>query len=287
MKKILIYFVSLIIGLSIFMSCDDLNEPIYLKDSDKFVAFLSKTAIVKEESTSKLGIVVYISAPGGTGCTVNFDFDTVGIAVPAIEGVDFTLLNDSKTLTFTNYYGYDTIWIEPIDNEDYTTNKIVNINLSSATNNFNLGAERKCALTIVDNEHPLGVLIGTYTVSGTDEYWGDPYNETVTVNAISETELELNIWNSFGVPNKIYATADITTNTISFASYQNFGNWDYGDVHFGSHDGSFVPSQTEPVTATFDASGNFTLTNWGGYFWSGINEGLWWQAYYTTTWTKN
>lgn len=286
MKKILIYFASLIIGLSTFISCEDLNEPIVLNDSDKFVAFNSATTLIQEESTQKIGILVYIASVSGSGCTVNFDFDTTGIEVPALEDIDFTLLNDSKTLTFNNYYGYDTIWIETIDNLDYTTNKSIKIVLLSATNNVNLGAMSTNTLTLIDNEHPLGKLIGSYTVSGTDEYWGDPYSETVTVSAISETELEMNIWNGFGVPNKIFATVDIATSTITFPSYQNFGNWNYGDVHFGSHDGSFVPSQSIPVTAVYDIDGDFTLLNWGGYFWSGTNEGLWWQAYYSTTWVK-
>jgi len=286
MKKIVIYFASLVVGLSLFISCDDLNEPIVLKDSDKFVAFDKASTLIKEQYTGVTPILVYIAGTGGAGCTVNFEFEYVDYTNPAIEDVDFILLNDSKTLTFNSYYGYDTIWIQTINNDDYTTNKMFNIIITSMTNGYNMGAQRFTKVTVIDDEHPLGKLIGSYDVAGFDEYWGDPYSETVTVNAISETELELNLWNGFGVPNKIYATVDLGTSTITFASYQNFGNWGYGDVHFGSHDGSFVPSQDTPVTAVFDANGNFTLDNWGGYFWTGTNEGLWWQAYYTTTWTK-
>lgn len=286
MKKVIIYFASLLIGLAMFSSCEDTNEPILLQDGDKFVAFPSDAAIVDETATSAIGIPVYIAGVSGTGCSVSFDFDTTGLAVPAVEGVDFNLVNASKTLTFANYYGYDTIWITPVDDAVYTTDKQVNIVLSNPTNDYNLGANSTLLFSIKDDEHPLSIVIGDYSVSGYDEYWGADYSETVTIEGLSPTEVTMNLWNSAGVPNQIIASVDLATNTISFAAYQNFGNWGYGDVHFASHDGAFNPSQTEPVTAVFDANGDFTLENWGGYFFSGINEGLWWEAYYTTTWTK-
>ncbi len=287
MKKIMIYILGLIIGLFMLSSCEDTNEPIYLDDSAKFVAFSATTSFVGEDATGAIGIPVYIAGTtSGAGCTVNFDFDNTGMEVPATEDVDFRILNDTKTLSFDTYFGYDTIWIEPIDDNEYTTNKTVSITISSPTNGYNLGANSTLLLTINDDEHPLAIVIGDYTVSGTDEYWGDPYTETVTIEGHSPTEVIMNLWNSHGVPNRIIAEVDLATSTISFASYQNFGDWDYGDVHFASHDGAFNPSQTEPVTAVFDANGNFTLNNWGGYFFSGNNEGLWFQAYYTTTWVK-
>jgi hypothetical protein len=158
MKKILIYFASLVVGLSLFISCEDLNEPIILKDSDKFVAFNTTAVSVKENNGTKIGILVYIASVGGTGCSVDFYFDTQGVALPAVEGVNFNVLNDTRTLTFTNSYGFDTIWIEPIDNDTYDKSKSIYITLSWPDNGYSLGRESSTLLTIVDNEHPLSLV---------------------------------------------------------------------------------------------------------------------------------
>jgi hypothetical protein len=155
MKKILIYFVGVLLGLSMFTSCEDLNEPIILNNADKFIAFEKTTSSINEDASEKVGILVYVASAGETGGSVTFDFDTSGIENPAIEGQDFTVLNETKTLSFSKGYGYDTIMINAIDNDSVDLTKYVNIILSSPSSDFDLGANYICGFTVADDEHPL------------------------------------------------------------------------------------------------------------------------------------
>lgn len=294
MKNIIKLLAGLLFSAILFNSCEkDIPDLTY--GGPAFIAFEDAAGALPENVSSNIQISVYLASTSPMNATINFDFDTVGLANPAIEGVDFILVNDSKTLTFASGEYFANIEIQSIDNDFYDKNKTVNIVLSSPTSGIELGLEGGAsnavyAFTVEDNEHPLALLIGQYNViSSIDLRWGDPaLNETVITKSVDgdETALELDLYYSQGAVNTIFASVDLDAKTITFQSYQNFGTWGYGDVHFSKGDVDWIPYLTDPVIGTFDDSGNFTLDWWGGYFASGINEGLWWTLYETSTWTK-
>lgn len=299
MKKVLIYFASLLIGLSMFTSCDDTNEPILLQDGDKFIAFERTTAEVKENG-DKVGILVYIAGVSGTGATVNFDFDIEGIDNPAVEGVDYTLLNAEKTLTFNNYFGYDTIWIEPIDNAEYDKNKSVNIVLSSPTNNYNLGANYIASVQVTDNEHPLSLVIGSYTIDYVSGYssggTGSMQVETKP-NPEDETQIYflLDTWiahagygGTYTDTDWVICNIDLTAMTIKIASGQAYPDGDYGPIAIKGYDDDGVFEDGEFIEGTIAADGTITIND-GMYipFTSGINFGYSFDNWASSVWTKN
>lgn len=299
MKKVLIYFASLLIGLSMFTSCEDTNEPILLQDGDKFIAFERTTALAAENG-DRIGILVYIAGVSGSGATVNFEFDTEGIDNPAVEGVDYNLLNTEKTLTFNSYYGYDTIWIEPIDNDIYDKNKSANIILSSPTNNFDLGANYTATLTIEDNEHPLSLVIGTYTVNYVSGYSsGGTGSLTIETkpNPDDETQIYflLDTWiahagygGTYTETDWVLCNIDIDAMTIKIASGQAYPDGDYGPIAIVGYDDGGEFEDGEFIEGTIDADGNITITD-GMYipFTSGVNFGYSFDNWASSVWTKN
>ncbi|HEN21300.1 MAG TPA: hypothetical protein ENN86_04745, partial [Desulfobacteraceae bacterium] len=107
----------------LFASCE--TEYIMFDSSKNFVAFTAKSVNIPEPATKAVGIPVLVTAlPGSPALTVTFEFDYEGLDEKAAEeGSEFTLVNDSKTLSYPQGWGYDTIWIKPIDNDIFTGNK--------------------------------------------------------------------------------------------------------------------------------------------------------------------
>jgi len=279
MKKVLIYFASLLIGLSMFTSCEDTNEPILLQDGDKFIAFERTTASAAEEGNA-VGVLVYIAGVSGNGGSVNFAFDTEGIANPAVEGVDFTVLNTDQTLNFATTYGYDTIWIQPIDNLEYDKDKKVNIVLSNPTNEFNLGANTTLTFTVVDNEHPLSLVIGSYSATATSYFNG---GEAWNLSTYPDTEDETVLWFinlvNQGTNQDVFGVVDLDAMTIEFPVGQ--------DIWIGATDavldGFYGPSGADAIptggviTANIDANGNLTILDEFGAHIPGGNS--WYNIY--------
>ncbi len=72
------------------------------------------------------------------------------------------MVNDSKTLSFPNGWGYDTIWIQPGDNEIFTGDKTFNITLTANSEEYSFGALSSTVVNIKDNEHPLNLVLGDF-----------------------------------------------------------------------------------------------------------------------------
>ena len=151
-----------------FSSCsNDLPE---FNDADAFVALRATTASFVENGEGTEVEVLLTSLNGLEG---SVDFEIVPDSVtPANEGVDFTIENASKTLTFTKDAPTQSIKIKPIDNDVYTGDKRFTINLVNAKG-VNLGANKSITVTVEDNEHPLAFMLGTYAAKGEGNWDGD------------------------------------------------------------------------------------------------------------------
>ena len=151
-----------------FSSCsNDLPE---FNDADAFVALRATTASFVENGEGTEIDVLLTSLNGLEG---SVDFEIVpDEAAPATEGVDFTIENASKTLTFTKDAPTQSIKIKAIDNDVYTGDKRFTINLVNAKG-VNLGANKSITVTVEDDEHPLAFMLGTYAAKGSSLFNGD------------------------------------------------------------------------------------------------------------------
>jgi hypothetical protein len=294
MKKRMNRFIYVLAALVLFAtSCD--WEPIMWDSSKTYIAFTTPSTDVKEEGDMVAIVVMVTALDGAPAVTVDFEFDTVGIdpAKAAFEGEEFTLVNDSKTLSFPNGWGYDTIWIMPIDNDIFTGDKLFNITLTSNTEDYAFGAAVTNVVTIKDNEHPLGAWIGGYTVEalsyGKPGDWDETWNVTTSPVEGDITKLSILGIGTAGTT-AIIATIDKEEMTITIAPGQDsdaYANYGYTEslVFFGNPDLSL--DRTVPLVGTITEDGTFAIDNFAIYVQYEPNpayNGTW--DVWNTTWTK-
>jgi len=276
MKIIKYLFILLITGV-FFASCEKEEKAIMSQD-DAYIAIRTETSSVAEaklvggaSEVQILKIVVDCSDVSRTETvTVDFDFSSEGITKKAIEGTDFVLMNSSKKLSFPVGSYQDTIFIKTINNSVFEGNKSIDIVLGENSASYKRGLSNSTVgvtskVTIIDDEHPLAIVLGTYTE--TDYKFSDGSVEAVYPGLISiEADpddltkvIVTNFWDGGEV---IKATVDVVNKTIVFDAGQViYVHSTYGDVNMVSiAGGSYVPSAT--IDGTFDDNGKITLNSW-------------------------
>lgn len=182
--KIYRLFTILIISV-IALSCE--KDMISFRKTDSFVAFQSDGGSIGEENTAEFPITVMMAAYKGDAVTVNFEFSTAGLENPAVEGIDFELVNPAKTLTFDSGTGTAEFRVRAIDNDERDLDRSVKIVLSGNSAGYAIGMAAgkgsEYVLTIIDNEHPLGKWIGTYTVKAASYAAPGDWDEVWTVTS--------------------------------------------------------------------------------------------------------
>lgn len=296
MKKIINRITFVLAAVTLLVSCE--ADYVMFDSSKSFVAFPEASTVLLEPG-GLVGIPVYVVATEGSpSVTVDFDFDITDIASPAIEGEDFTLENDSKTLTFSAGWGYDTIWIQPIDNDLFEGAKYVNIVLTSNSQNYDFGANTINAIELVDDEHPLQKWIGTYSVETTTIYYDNFGGETWTVTTAPDPDdvsnlLVTGIGND---PSKNGGYSDVQTlvgvidmdeMTITFSAGSEVGTHSAFsgpiELYLGDESGGF--DEGAPIVGDISDDGSMTVDFMAFQFVGGLNAGLTWGVF-GTTWTK-
>jgi hypothetical protein len=260
--------------------------------ADSFVAYTSSASSAAEEG-GPVGIPVLVTAESSApSVSVSFEFDE---ASTAVEGEHFSLMNSSNTLDVSQGWGYDTIWIQPIDNDLFTGNLDLIINLTSNTQNYPFGVMKSHTLTIVDNEHPLGNWIGTFSVSAVDyaSYFG-PETWTVTtaadpadVNNLIVTGIghDPSIGSGYSDIYSITGVVDPDAKTITFSAGSEIGiHATYSGplaIYLGDDAGNLYE---EPIVGEIRDDGSIYVDVLGIQFVGGLNEGLRWGVF-ETTWT--
>jgi hypothetical protein len=168
-----IYSIALVAGMILLHACN-LNEPPVFDDKDAFVAFDRGTMSVAEESGS-VRIPVTLASLAGVSGTATFEVDAA--ASTAESGVNYSL-SGSNTLTFTADAPTQYIEMTLIDNDIFTGDLSVTLKITSSS--INLGANVTSRIIIVDNEHPLLMILGTYT-GKLSSYFGDEYDAEITI----------------------------------------------------------------------------------------------------------
>ncbi|MDR0574145.1 MAG: hypothetical protein LBG96_08985 [Tannerella sp.] len=170
-----IYYSIAITGMFLLYACE-LNELPVFDDKDAFVAFDRSVINVAEES-GEVKIPVTLTSLAGLSGTVTFEVDAT--ASTAVAGENYYIRNSSNTLTFSQ--GAPTQYIEMtlIDNDVFTGDLSVTFKLTSSS--INLGANLTSRVVIVDNEHPLLMILGTYGGKLTS-FWEDVYDAEITIS---------------------------------------------------------------------------------------------------------
>lgn len=200
-------------------SCN--NDQPEFNDKDAFVSFTDTKASV-DENKATLEIPVQLSSLKGKEGSVDFEI-TADKTAPAVEGTNYTVANATRTLTFTKESNVQNIKLNIVDLAGTFTGDLrLNIKLKNAKG-VNLGAESSFDVTIVDLDHPLAFMLGTFSASGTSQFNGA---ETWTVNIAKDDNDVNKVWitnmvlgaSSAAYP--IYGTVNEEKTEIRIPAYQ-------------------------------------------------------------------
>ena len=149
-------------------SCN--NDQPEFNDKDAFVSFTDTKASI-DENKATLEIPVQLSSLKGKEGSVDFEI-TADKTAPAVEGTNYTIANATRTLTFTKESNVQNIKLNIVDLAGTFTGDLrLNIKLKNAQG-VNLGAESSFDVTIVDLDHPLAFMLGTFRASGESNFSG-------------------------------------------------------------------------------------------------------------------
>lgn len=174
MRKILSF---LTISLLVFFASCDLNQIPEFDDSNVFVAFDNSGQTISERGKTLLVPVTLASIKGMTE-TVSFsvtDGTTNEKDKPAKVGVNYRLVNESTSLTFTPEARTQYIEFEIIDIAgEFTGDLRFTVRLAD-DGKVKPNAESACIITITDEDHPLSFILGKYKVVANSYFDGDGF----------------------------------------------------------------------------------------------------------------
>lgn len=175
-------YLSLLLGVSFMLASCESNEPQKFLAEDTFVSFNKNTASLNENDTEATQIPLILAGiPGGLTVNVKLSVSTEGIAIPAIEGQDFTI--ETKDFTFTTGYSTQYVVITPIDNDVFTGNKSFDLIIESTTPTLLESVQNSVRVSISDDDHPLSNMFGTYMMAGTNPGGDPPFEVYVSANS--------------------------------------------------------------------------------------------------------
>lgn len=165
MKKFNYILGALVAGAMTFTSCDLNNSPKF-NDADAFVAF-TKTTISAEETSGSVEVPVLLTSLAGLEGKAVIEVDT---ASTAVEGVHY-IIEGETSVAFTKETPTQKLKVKIVDNTEFTGDVKLVLNITSVEG-VNLGKNTACTITIVDDEHPLGYLLGDYKLQSESNFGG-------------------------------------------------------------------------------------------------------------------
>lgn len=175
MKKIFTYIGIAALATAIISSCGKDNAPAVFDDSNAFVAFNNTSVNIDEDSADTLRIPVTLASVAGLNEKISY---TVKDST-AKQGVNFTLVDASATLTFSEKERVQYIEVVPKYDGVYTGDLVFTITLN-ASDNVSLGNSSMCTVKVNDIDHPLTPILGAYTMTATSFFDG-PASGTVYI----------------------------------------------------------------------------------------------------------
>lgn len=258
------YTLGVVLSGALLPACDSLNEAPTFKNSQSFVAFHGENASIAEAEDGtavEYKIPVMVVTPSqGKSLTVDFDFESTGTDI-AKEGVDFELVNGSKTLTFSQGFGTEYITIRTINDDQFTGTRNLKAKLISNSGNLAWGAESGYKLSIKDDDHPFGWLLGKYSLSGVEIRAGAGEWDA----EIMAVDGDVNLFNIKGLvsvgpyaapysdANCFIAKFDEEAMVLKLQTGQTLKSWGYGPIRL---DGFYGPTGAEAIKEGDFITGN-------------------------------
>lgn len=180
MNRIMKFATVSVAAVMAFASCDINKHPVF-DDKDAFV-MITKSTISVEENANTVSIPVSMVAVNPVSVSVPYTIESG----KAVEGVNYRLADPTAVLTFDGKERSKDIVIEIIDKAGSFDGDLDFTVVLGQPNGFNLGAQKTCKVTILDLDHPLADILGTYTGSGFDGW--DAVNVTwnMTINKVED-----------------------------------------------------------------------------------------------------
>lgn len=178
MKNIYKY-VACALALTGALSCAELNQTPVFEESKSFVAF-DQTAISIDETAGTVTIPVTIASPDRQAVSVGYSVTDV----TAKRGTNYSLVDDAAVLVFDGESYTQNIVINIVnfatteERSGYTGDLTFTVELVSA-GSLELGFNKTCTIKIVDLDHPLAEILGTYSCAG-ESYFNGPLSWSAT-----------------------------------------------------------------------------------------------------------
>ncbi len=216
-------------------SCNLNEQPKFDDATQAFIGFEATSARMNEAVDGvpdTLEVKLYCASVAGITASVKVVTTDTAYAesARAKEGVDYKILSDTE-IHFDAEHRFATILIGAIDNNVQGGDRRFELVLTEAKG-CNLGANKRFAVTISDDEDPVNMLVGTYRATAESGFTGEPtQNWTATVT--KDEEVANKIWITpiceFGglTGSQIkpaYGIVDVAKNTIAIP----FGQTIYG-----------------------------------------------------------
>ena len=246
------------------LSCSKLNETPVFEDSKSFVAFSQPSYSVNEDADS-LVIPVTIASPDPVKVTVAYSVaDST-----AKKGVNFDLADEAAVLVYDgktrtqNLVLKITNYATTEERSGYTGDLVFTITLEKS-GDLDLGFINTCTVKIVDLDHPLADILGSYSCSG-EEYWDGPVSWTA--NFLKDDKDETVVWIDAFLPMfegsypsvdfRVYGNVSDDHKTITIPAGQVAAsmNGSY-NVQFNAFDGTYILDEGN-IVLTADESGAF------------------------------
>ena len=225
MKRVNLYRAILpLLSAVVLAACS--TDPVLFDESSFYVAFNKNASQVKENGDTLLIPVDVAAFKGSPATTVTVAVLPDTGATAAVEGVDYTIV--SKTLSFPGGMGTKYIQVVPVDNNVFEGNKFFRLGLVSNTANYAFGAVQENKVTIVDDEHPLKLVLGDYVFAGYDPVYEVPFSCTTTTQSVEGdlTQIQFPVEDliGYGAPltDVIVASVDLTAKTFKIKTGQSY-----------------------------------------------------------------
>jgi hypothetical protein len=265
--------------LIVFTSCVSNDEPEF-DDADAFVA-IQQTTAASSEIGVKLEIPVMLTSLSGLQGSVDFTI-TPDETAGAVEGKHYTIGNSSHTLTFNKENPTQNIVINIIDNDVFEGDVKFTIELTNVQG-AKLGANKKCVVTLEDDEHPLAFILGSYTGTG-ESYFGGGLD---WAGRIEKDPTDLNkVWIYNLVPGGSSSNSPVygivnedKTELLIPVEQETAISSSYPHIVLIAFDGETKEELEDNVKCTIAADGTITiLDEYGSYVFGddAMSEGLGW-----------
>ena len=275
MNKTIKYIVLGLAAGLLAVSCDItnldwLNPTETFDDANAFVAFDKTAYTVSEDSEDVLRIPVTLASVAGLEETVSFKVVEPETKA-AKAGVNYELLTTSGVLSFNQGQRTDYIEFTFMPDGTYTGDLSFNIVLNEGST-IGTGAASTCTVTISDIDHPLSALLGSYTASGENYWYGQ---EDWTMDLVKDADDDHKVWFNNIFDNSGWAgsdmmyygnvNAEMTSINLPFGQTAEYLYGGTYKVYLYGLDSSFEGYDTGSMTIEIlkDADGNVTGLDFG------------------------